>query len=70
VQVGDFQGNRPEHVDDKQVGGPGGIDGLEPGVGEELEEPFVQGERVRAVHRSADHQGDGAGMRRQPLPQL
>jgi len=43
---GDSQGDRSEHVDDQHVGGPGGVDGVEAGVGEQLEEPLVQGERV------------------------
>ena len=67
---GDLQGDRPEHVDDEQVGRAGGVDGVEPGVGEEFEEPFVEGERMWPVHRPAENQGDGAGVRRQPLPQL
>jgi hypothetical protein len=49
IDVGDFQGDRPEHVDAEQVGRPGGTDGVKPGVGEEFEEPFVEGEGVRAV---------------------
>ena len=42
VDVGDLQGDRPEHVDDQQVGRSCGVDGVESGVGEEFEEPFVQ----------------------------
>lgn len=34
--------------------------GVEPGVGEELGELFVQGESMWAVHRPIDHQGGTA----------
>jgi hypothetical protein len=46
---------------------PGGV---ETRVGKELQEPFVQREGMRAGQRAADHQGDGAGVRCQPVPQL
>jgi len=40
----------------------GGVVGGDPGVGEKLEEAFLQGERVGAVQWAADHEGDSAGV--------
>ena len=47
-----------------------GVGGGEAGVGEELKEPFTQGQRVRAGPGLADHQSDRAGMGGQPRPQF
>jgi hypothetical protein len=55
VQVGNFEGDRSEYVDDQQVGRPGGGGGVESSGGEELEEPLVQRESVRAGEGAADH---------------
>ena len=70
VQVGDLERDRPEHVDEQQVSRACRVDRVESGVGEQFEEPFVQGEGVRAVHRAAEHQGDRTGVRGEPLAQL
>ena len=70
MDVGDLQGDGAEHVDDEQVGRPRGVRRVEPGVGQQFQEPFVQGERVRAVHGPADHQADGTRVRREACPQI
>ena len=49
AQVGDFERDRSEHVDEQQVRRARRVDRVESDVGEEFEEALVQGERAGAT---------------------
>ena len=68
--MGDVLCHRPEHVDDEQVGRARGVGRSEAGVSQQVEELFVQRQRVAPVHGSADHQWHCSRVGEHPLPQV
>jgi hypothetical protein len=59
--ISELDGDAAEDVDDDELRAAGGGVRRYFGVVEKLEEAFLQAERVGAVQRAADYQGDRAG---------
>ena len=69
VDVGHLQHDGPEHVDDDQVGGTRSVRRVESGAA--TVPAAARSARVRADRPwPADHQTDGAGVRREVCPQI